>query len=58
MATPDGSNRQVPVCARRVLFEQENCVDVHTVKTNPFTIPKCRLEESEELLNWETGIGS
>ncbi len=37
---------------------QESGVDVCTFRTDAFTIPNRRLEEAEELLNWETGIGS
>ncbi len=37
---------------------QESGVDVYTVKTDAFTIPSALLEEAEELLNWDTVIGS
>ena len=37
---------------------QEAGVDVYTVKTDSFTIPSSKLEQAEELLNWEAGIGS
>ncbi len=37
---------------------QESGVDVYTVKTDAFAIPNTRLEEAEELLSWEAGIGS
>lgn len=37
---------------------QASGVDVYTVKTDSFTILSSRIEEAEELLNWEAGIGS
>ncbi len=37
---------------------QESGVDVYTVKTDAFTIPNCRLEKAEEVLNLETVVGS
>ncbi len=37
---------------------QESGVAVHTIKTDAFTIPICRMEDAEGLLKWEAGIGS
>ena len=31
---------------------------MYTAKTHAFTIPSSKLEVAEEVLNWETGIGS
>ena len=37
---------------------QQSGIDAYTVKTDSFTILDSKLEEAQELLNWDTGIGS
>ena len=37
---------------------EDNKIPIHTVKTDAFTTKKSKLEEVQELLSWEEGVGT